>query len=132
MTPSRRSHRKGLKFALQRTQWVLAREIYLKTTKIDSGPFLDALFLWNENKGGADAVGMGGQSPRGGRSGEPEARPGGAAGSPPGCLRPAPEAASGRSFFLPLLGFPPPEALKAFLKVKNARARYGFANQRHY
>jgi len=43
-----------------------------------------------------------------------------------GWLRPAPEAASGRSFFLPLLGFPPPEALKAFLKVKNARARYGF------
>ena len=29
-------------------------------------------------------------------------------------LRPAPEAASGRSFLLPLLGFPPPEALKAF------------------
>jgi hypothetical protein len=29
-------------------------------------------------------------------------------------------------FFLPLLGFPPPEALKAFFKVKDARARYGF------
>ena len=42
------------------------------------------------------------------------------------CLRPAPKAASGRSFFLPLLGFPPPEALKAFFKVKDARARYGF------
>jgi hypothetical protein len=41
-------------------------------------------------------------------------------------LRPAPKAASGRSFFLPLWGFPPPEALKAFFKVKNARARYGF------
>jgi hypothetical protein len=28
----------------------------------------------------------------------------------------------GAPYFLPLLGFPPPEALKAFLKVKNARA----------
>ncbi|MHB8317299.1 MAG: hypothetical protein ACYDCW_16395, partial [Acidithiobacillus ferrivorans] len=31
------------------------------------------------------------------------------------CLRQAPKAASGRSFFLSLWGFPPPEALKAFL-----------------
>ena len=55
--------------------------------------------------------------PEGGRSGEPKARTGGAAGSPPGMF--APGAVGGKRallFFLPLLDFPPPEALKAFLK----------------
>ena len=70
--------------------------------------------------------------PEGGRSGEPKARTGGAAGSPPGMV--APGAVGGKWALLlsSTVGFPPPEALKAFLKVKNARARYGFANQRHY
>ena len=64
--------------------------------------------------------------PEGGRSGEPKARTGGAAGSPPGRFAPGAEGDKRAPLFLPLLGFPPPEALKAFLKVKNARARYGF------
>jgi len=46
----------------------------------------------------------------------------------------APGAEGGKRalLFLPLLGFPPPEALKAFLKVKNARARYGFCKPYGY
>jgi len=44
MNLSRRSHRKGLKFALQCTQMALAMEIYVKASKTDSGPFLDAFF----------------------------------------------------------------------------------------
>ena len=56
--------RQGPKFALQRTQRILARKIYRKASKIDSGPFLDASRLPNENKGGADAVGSGGQRPQ--------------------------------------------------------------------
>ena len=70
---------------------------------------------------------MGDAVPEGGRSGEPKARTGGAAGSPPGMVAPGAEGGKwALLFFLPLLGFPPPEALKAFLKVKYARARYGF------
>ena len=62
--------------------------------------------------------------PEGGRSGEPEARTGGAAGSPPGMFAPGAEGGKwALLFFLPLWGFPPPEALKAFLKVKKTRAR---------
>ena len=64
MTPTRRSYRKGLKFALQRTQGALARENYLRPSKTDSGPFLDALSPLNKNKGGADAAGSGGQRPQ--------------------------------------------------------------------
>ena len=64
--------------------------------------------------------------PEGGRSGEPKARTGGPAGSPP--ARSAPGAVGDKRalFIFHSWSFPPPEALKAFLKVKNARARYGF------
>jgi len=47
------ARRKGLKFALQRTQRVLAREIYHKLLKTDSGPFLTPLLLLNEKPRGS-------------------------------------------------------------------------------
>ncbi|CDQ11104.1 hypothetical protein AFERRI_580014 [Acidithiobacillus ferrivorans] len=65
---------------------------------------------------------VGDKVPRGGRSGEPKARTGGAAGSPPGRFAPG---AEGDKRALLFLGFPPPEALKAFFKVKK-RARVTF------
>ena len=65
---------------------------------------------------------MGDNVPRGGRSGEPEARTGGAVGSPPEMF--APGAEGGKRALL-FLGFPPQEALKAFFKVKK-RARVTF------
>ena len=65
--------------------------------------------------------------PEGGRPGKPKAQTGGPARSPPGDVRARRRRRQvGAPFLFPLLGFPPPEALKAFLKVKNARARYGF------
>ena len=120
------AHRQGLKFALQRTQRALARENYLRPSKTDSGPFLDAFSPLNKNKGGADAAGNGGQRPQRGSIRRAEGSDRGSSRLPAGdgCARRRRRQA-GAPFLSSLLGFPPPEALKAFFKVKNARARYG-------
>ncbi len=86
-------------------------EIYLNSPRL------------NENKGGAAAVGSGGQRPRRGSIRRAEGADRGTCRVPAGDVR---ARRRRRQTGAPLLGFPPPGALKAFLKVKNARARYGF------
>ena len=128
MQTGRRKYRqKGPRFALQRTQRAMAVEIYLRPPKTDSGSFLDAFSPLNKNKGGADAAGSGGQRPQRGsiRRAEGSDRGSGRLPAGDGCARRRRRQA-GAPFLSSLLGFPPPEALKAFFKVKNARARYGF------
>ena len=63
-------------------------EIYLEASKTDSGPFLDTPSPLNKIKGEPMPQAVGDNVPRGGRSGEPKARTGGAAGSPPGMFAP--------------------------------------------
>lgn len=114
VTLSRKGHRKGRKFVLQRTQMALARENYLRPLKTDSGPFLDAPSPLNKNKGGADAAGSGGQRPQRGSIRRAEGSDRGSGRLPAGdvCARRRRRQA-GAHYFLPLWGFPPPEALKA-------------------
>ena len=104
-------------------QWVLAMEICLKASKIDSWPFLGALPPLNKNKGGSRCRRHGARSPRRGSIRRAEGSDRGTTLVPAGdvCARRR-RRQVGAPYFLPLLGFPPPEALKAFLKVKNARA----------
>ena len=69
---------------------------------------------------------MGDNVPRGGRSGEPKARTGGAAGSPPGMVAPGAEGGKWALLLSSAVGFSTAGGVKSFFKVKNARARYGF------
>ena len=115
MQTGRRKYRqKGPRFALQRTQRAMAVEIYLRPSKTDSGSFLDTSSPLNKIKGEPMPQAMGDNVPRGGRSGEPKARTGGAAGSPPGMV--APGAVGGKWALLlsSAIGFSTAGGVKSF------------------
>ena len=69
---------------------------------------------------------VGDNVPRGGRSGEPKARTGGAAGSPPGRFASGAEGGKWALLLSSAVGFSTAGGVKSFFKVKDARARYGF------
>ena len=71
-------------------------------------------FRWMEIQGGADAGGMGDVVPEGGRSGEPEARTGGAAGSPPGMFAPGAEGGKWALLLSSAVGFSTAGGVKSF------------------
>ncbi len=86
--------------------------------------------FWKTGRG-SRCVAVGDAVPEGGRPGKPKARTGGPARSPPGdvCAGRRRRQVGAHCHCLSVIsafGFPPSETLKAFFKVKTARARYGF------
>jgi hypothetical protein len=92
----------------------MAKEIYLKASKTDSGPFLDAFSPLKKIKGEPMPQAVGDNVPRGGRSGEPKARTGGAASSPPGMVAPGAEGGKWALLLSFAVGFSTAGGVKSF------------------